>query len=45
MTIRPIVRYPDLRLALPARPVTTFDDGLRALAIDLLDTMLSLIHI
>ncbi|MBC9880184.1 peptide deformylase [Bradyrhizobium sp. INPA01-394B] len=39
MTIRPIVRYPDLRLALPARPVTTFDDGLRALAIDLLDTM------
>ncbi len=29
MTIRPIVRYPDRRLALPARPVTAFDDGLR----------------
>lgn len=39
MTIRPIVRYPDRRLALQARPVTAFDDGLRALAADLLDTM------
>ncbi|KRQ00739.1 peptide deformylase [Bradyrhizobium manausense] len=39
MTIRPIVRYPDRRLAMPARPVTAFDDGLRALAADLLDTM------
>lgn len=39
MTIRPIVRYPDRRLALPARPVTTFDDTLRELAKDLLDTM------
>ncbi|MDD1528192.1 peptide deformylase [Bradyrhizobium sp. WBOS7] len=39
MTIRPIVRYPDRRLALPARPVTTFDDELRALAHDLLETM------
>ncbi|MHC4047044.1 peptide deformylase [Bradyrhizobium sp. 23AC] len=38
MTIRPIVRYPDRRLAMPARPVTTFDDGLRELAADLLDT-------
>ncbi|MHC4053887.1 peptide deformylase [Bradyrhizobium sp. 25ACV] len=39
MTIRPIVRYPDRRLTMPARPVTTFDDGLRELAADLLDTM------
>ncbi|MBR0706103.1 peptide deformylase [Bradyrhizobium liaoningense] len=39
MTIRPIVRYPDRRLAMPARPVTVFDDGLRELAADLLDTM------
>ncbi|MFK4383504.1 MULTISPECIES: peptide deformylase [unclassified Bradyrhizobium] len=39
MTIRPIVRYPDRRLASPARPVTAFDDGLRQLAQDLLDTM------
>jgi peptide deformylase len=39
MTIRPIVRYPDPRLALPARPVTAFDDALRELASDLRDTM------
>jgi peptide deformylase len=39
MTIRPIVRYPDRRLAMPARPVTAFDSGLRELAADLLDTM------
>jgi len=39
MTIRPIIRYPDPRLALVAQPVTTFDDALRALAQDLLDTM------
>lgn len=39
MTIRPIVRYPDRRLALPARPVIAFDDALRELAQDLLDTM------
>ncbi len=39
MTIRPIVRYPDPRLAIPARPVTTFDDPLRELARDLLETM------
>jgi len=39
MTIRPIVRYPDRRLALPAQPVTVFDDALRDLARDLLDTM------
>lgn len=39
MAIRPIVRYPDRRLAMPAHPVTAFDDGLRELAQDLLDTM------
>src|SRR5260221_5392938 len=39
MTIRPIVRYPDPRLALPAQPVTAFDGALRDMAQDLLDTM------
>jgi peptide deformylase len=39
MTIREIVRYPDRRLAIPARPVTVFDDALRDLARDLLETM------
>ena len=39
MTIRPIVRYPDPRLALQAEPVTAFDDALRDLASDLLETM------
>jgi peptide deformylase len=39
MTIRPIVRYPDRRLAMPARPVTVFDATLRELAVDLLETM------
>jgi peptide deformylase len=37
--IRPIVRYPDPRLALPAQPVTVFDGALRNLADDLLETM------
>jgi peptide deformylase len=39
MTIRPIVRYLDPRLAFPAQPVTVFDDALRDLARDLLETM------
>jgi peptide deformylase len=39
MTIRPIVRYPDRRLGIPARPVTVFDGALRDLAKDLLETM------
>ena len=39
MTIRPIVRYPDPRLALKAEPVTDFGDALRELADDLLETM------
>ncbi|PDT76594.1 peptide deformylase [Bradyrhizobium sp. C9] len=39
MTIRSIVRFPDPRLALPAEPVDLFDDALRELAADLLETM------
>ena len=39
MPIRPIIRYPDPRLALPAQPVTAFDSALRDLAQDLLETM------
>ena len=39
MAIRTIVRFPDPRLKMAAEPVTVFDDGLRALADDLLDTM------
>ena len=39
MTVRPIVRYPDPRLALPAQKVTVFDDALRELARDLLETL------
>ncbi len=39
MTVRPILRYPDPRLALPARPVTAFDEDLRELATDLHETM------
>jgi peptide deformylase len=39
MTIRPIVRYPDPRLALPAQPVTQFDEALRELATDLRETL------
>jgi peptide deformylase len=39
MPIRPIIRYPDPRLALPAQPVTVFDGALRELARDLLETM------
>jgi peptide deformylase len=39
MPIRPIVRYPDPRLAFPAQPVTVFDDALRELASDLRETM------
>jgi peptide deformylase len=39
MPTRPIIRYPDPRLALPAQPVTVFDGALRDLAGDLLETM------
>jgi peptide deformylase len=39
MPIRPILRYPDPRLARPAQPVTAFDGALCELARDLLETM------
>jgi peptide deformylase len=39
MAVRPIVQYPDQRLRAVAAPVTAFDDALRALTTDLLDTM------
>lgn len=39
MPIRPIIHYPDPRLALPAQPVTMFDGALRDLAQDLRETM------
>jgi peptide deformylase len=39
MPIRPIIRYPDPRLALPAQPVTVFDDALADLVMDLIETM------
>jgi peptide deformylase len=39
MPIRPIIRYPDPRLALPAQPVTAFDGALRNLADELVETM------
>ena len=39
MPIRPIIRYPDPRLAIPAQPVNVFDGALRELAQDLRETM------
>ena len=39
MTVRPIVTFPDIALRTPAAPVETFDDELRQLADDLLETM------
>ncbi|MEN5297569.1 peptide deformylase [Brucella sp. TWI559] len=39
MPVRPIVQYPDQRLREVAEPVTAFDQTLRDLANDLLDTM------
>ena len=39
MPIRPLLRYPDPRLALPAQPVTAFDGALGELARDLLETL------
>jgi peptide deformylase len=39
VSVRPIVKYPDARLRSVAAPVTTFDDDLRLLAADLLDTI------
>ncbi|MBZ6076044.1 peptide deformylase [Microvirga puerhi] len=39
MPVRPLVYFPDPRLRQPAHPVTIFDDALKDLAQDLLDTM------
>jgi peptide deformylase len=39
MAIRPIVQFPDPRLRAVAAPVTVFDDALRTLITDLLETM------
>lgn len=39
MTIRPILKYPHAGLRTIAQPVTLFDDALRELTTDLLDTM------
>jgi peptide deformylase len=39
LALRPIIHFPDSRLRQPAQPVTQFDADLRALALDLLETM------
>jgi peptide deformylase len=39
MSVRPIVMFPDPRLRMAAAPVTVFDEALRALAADLVETM------
>lgn len=39
MSVRPIIRFPDPLLRTACTPVTAFDDDLRTLATDLLDTM------
>lgn len=39
MSVRPIVSFPDALLRQVAEPVTRFDNGLRALADDLLETL------
>ncbi len=39
MTVRTILRFPDARLRTPAAGVVEFDEALRRLAADLLDTM------
>ena len=39
MAVRPIVKFPDPRLRIVAAPVTLFDDALKQLADDLLETM------
>jgi peptide deformylase len=39
MALRTIVTYPDPRLRAVATPVTVFDDALRTLAADLIETM------
>ncbi len=39
MSVRPIIRFPDPLLRTACAPVTVFDDDLRVLVADLLDTM------
>ena len=39
MTIQPLIFFPDQRLRQTAKPVTTFDNALRTLSADLLDTL------
>ncbi len=39
MTVRPILRWPDPRLRAAAAPVGAVDDGVRAVWIDMVDTM------
>jgi peptide deformylase len=39
MGVRPIIRFPDPLLKTACAPIAVFDDDLRGLAIDLLDTM------
>ncbi|MBB3382255.1 MULTISPECIES: peptide deformylase [Rhizobium] len=39
MSVRPIIRFPDPLLRSPSTAVTAFDDNLRMLVDDLLDTM------
>jgi peptide deformylase len=39
MTVRPIIKFPDPRLRVVATPVTVFDEALRQLATDLLDSL------
>jgi len=39
MTVRTIVRFPDPLLQTPCEPVERFDEGLRKLAADLVETM------
>jgi peptide deformylase len=39
MALRPIVKYGDPVLARPAEPVTRFDDGLKTLVADMIQTM------
>lgn len=39
MTVRPIIKFPDPRMRVVATPVTVFDEALRQLATDLLDSL------
>jgi peptide deformylase len=39
MAVLPILRYPDARLHKVAAPVTVFDDGLKKLVADMVETM------